>query len=95
MQEEMQNPARINMAKKLFDEYDKLGNPFHYDSAKKTSFDWKSPRMSFCTHVRKIVKITLSDKNKFFFENAYFVLELVYSIFKGLKKNLFNVLKTD
>ena len=37
MQSEMQNPQRINMAKKLYDQYDQLGNEFHYQSAVKTN----------------------------------------------------------
>ena len=37
MQFEMQNPQRINMAKKLYDQYDQLGNEFHYQSAVKTN----------------------------------------------------------
>ena len=37
MQYEMQNPQRINMAKKLYDQYDQLGNEFHYQSAAKTN----------------------------------------------------------
>ena len=37
MQFEMQNPQRINMAKKLYDQYDQLGNEFHYQSAIKTN----------------------------------------------------------
>ena len=37
MQEEMQNPDRVNMAQKMFDEYDRLGMDFTYQSAVKTS----------------------------------------------------------
>ena len=37
MQSEMQNPQRINMAKMLYDQYDQLGNEFHYQSAVKTN----------------------------------------------------------
>ena len=32
----MQNPDSVNMAKKMFNEYDRLGGDFTYDSAVKT-----------------------------------------------------------
>ena len=37
LQSEMQNPDRVNMAQKMFDEYDRLGMDFTYQSAIKTS----------------------------------------------------------
>ena len=37
LQSEMQNPDRVNMAEKMFNEYDRLGMDFTYQSAIKTS----------------------------------------------------------
>ena len=38
MQIDMQNPQRINIAKQLFEEYDRLGQDFKYPTAKKPDY---------------------------------------------------------
>ena len=37
LQKEMQNSERVNMARRMFDEYDRLGMDFSYQSAVKTN----------------------------------------------------------